>query len=606
MIKAKFNTIFSVLFLMMIITLTGCAAEVEKSPVNLVDGFVVVDDIFLARAEIEASGGKINHIFFNDNVLIGKIPYGLKSEVYEVYYLGDKIPKNLESVYFAWEKNLEWNAVPISERVFDDSLKPIMNDVVSFEDDFLAKDFSKSEYNALNLDEKAMPYGAFPTDTSLYMIGDVSVSVILPESISGTEDWTAQEISDVHAEIMNGLDWWTFNNPDADLTFVYDWNDQVSVTDEPISYNHIDYWIIQSMESLGYPFSGTYLDQIYDLVNDQRSLKDTDWGFVIFVADSSNDVDGKFVDGWSAFTILNGDGGGPYLVMTYDNNNYGISNMDAVLAHETGHIFGAVDQYGSCSCTDDVGYLNYQNQNCINGCAISEDSIMKSMTGPFVSNLIDLYAKGQIGLVDSDADGILDIVDFEPTITSSFSGRQGDYFSIEGNANSAVYSSLNPYYSDVTINEISNVEYNVDNGSWLNALAVDGSFNGFVEQYDATHEQVLEWGNYLFNVRAVDRFNGITDPLNYVEVTYQSTGCFDSDVEDNLKLKGFVDNYDGVSYGSEEDQCIGRKSLRQYSCSGDDIVYQDSNCAYGCSTGTCLVKKGISYPNIFMVPSPKL
>jgi len=603
MAKAKFNTIFLVLFFVMVISLSGCSAEIDnKSPLKLVDGFVVAKDIDLARNEIEISGGKINHIFFDDNVLIGKIPFGMKSKVFDVYYSGDNVPLD---VYYAWEKNLEWKTIPVSERIVDNSLEPIMNDVISFEDDPFTKDFSKEEYNALNLGEKSLPYGALSTDTSLYMIGDVSVSVILPESIGGSEDWTALEISEVHAEIMNGLDWWSFNNPDADLTFVYDWNDQVSTINEPIESNHIDYWIIQSMESLGYPFTGAYLDSIYDFVNYQKSLKNTDWGFTIFVVDSSNDVDGKFADGYFAFSILNGDGGGPYLVMTYDNNNYGINSMDAVLAHETGHMFGATDQYGACSCEDDVGYLNYQNQNCINGCVISEDSIMKTVTGPFANNLIDQYAKGQIGWVDSDVDGILDIVDFEPIVTSTFAGKTGDYFNILGDASSDVYSSPNPYYSNVSINKISNVEYNLDGGAWIDSLAIDGLFDEFNEQYDVTHNEIFGWGDYIFKVRGIDRFSGITDPTNYIEVNYQSMGCIDSDELDDLKIKGIVSNYNGI-FDNEEDQCVGRKLLRQYSCNGNDIVYQDVTCTYGCVDGMCADKIGISYPNIFMIPSSKV
>jgi hypothetical protein len=33
------------------------------------------------------------------------------------------------------------------------------------------------------------------------------------------------------------------------------------------------------------------------------------------------------------------------LVVTYDNDGWGIDRMDRVVAHETGHIFGATDEY---------------------------------------------------------------------------------------------------------------------------------------------------------------------------------------------------------------------------------------------------------------------
>ena len=32
-------------------------------------------------------------------------------------------------------------------------------------------------------------------------------------------------------------------------------------------------------------------------------------------------------------------------MLTYDNDGYGFANFDAVLAHEMGHVFGALDEY---------------------------------------------------------------------------------------------------------------------------------------------------------------------------------------------------------------------------------------------------------------------
>ena len=36
---------------------------------------------------------------------------------------------------------------------------------------------------------------------------------------------------------------------------------------------------------------------------------------------------------------------GPYCMLTYDNDGYRFANFDAVLAHEMGHVFGALDEY---------------------------------------------------------------------------------------------------------------------------------------------------------------------------------------------------------------------------------------------------------------------
>ena len=44
--------------------------------------------------------------------------------------------------------------------------------------------------------------------------------------------------------------------------------------------------------------------------------------------------------------------------MTYDNDNWGISQMNVVTRHEQGHIFYAQDEYSvsGCTCTATSGY----------------------------------------------------------------------------------------------------------------------------------------------------------------------------------------------------------------------------------------------------------
>jgi len=215
---------------------------------------------------------------------------------------------------------------------------------------------------------KELPYGADYEDTSLYMIGDVKISVITPESIGGSEDWDSDRLAQVYSEIMNAMDWWADREPNAGLNNVYVFEEQVPIPSEPIEQIGLGIWIAETMVELGY--EGTTAG-IYDYVNDQRdAMPETDWSFVVYVADSLNDSDGRFADGKFAFARMqiSGGPGGPYCVMTYDNSGYGIENMDTVAAHETGHIFGAMDQYGSCTCTFPYGYLNYENQNCVNDC----------------------------------------------------------------------------------------------------------------------------------------------------------------------------------------------------------------------------------------------
>ena len=227
-----------------------------------------------------------------------------------------------------------------------------------------------------------------------------------------TEDWTSTEESNAINEIYDGLDWWTDNAADnTNISWFYDINYGVPTSYEPITRPYTDeqHWIQEAMQAFGYTAYPGYKDNVRDYLNDLRDSYGTDWAFAIFLVDSSADADGLMSDNYFAYAWLTG----PHTVMTYDNDGYGISNMDAVTAHEVGHIFGALDQYASsfCYCTQTGGYLNIENQNCDNSCDSDVASIMRSQVAPFTNNAIDDYAKGQLGWRDTDSDGVLDPIE---------------------------------------------------------------------------------------------------------------------------------------------------------------------------------------------------
>jgi hypothetical protein len=331
------------------------------------------------------------------------------------------------------------------------------------------------------------------SETSEYLIGRVAVGIVLPESDGGadpsTEDWTEDERALVLSEVTAALDWWANLEPNAHLTFVYDDGTAAPTTTsyEPISrpYNDQYLWIAEVMEKKGYT-SPSYFDRVRRYNNDLRAKYDTDWAFTIFVVDSSNDSDNRFSNGLFAYAYL----GGPFLVMTSGNNGYGPQNMDAVAAHEIGHIFLALDQYYSAQqpCTLRAGYLGVENQNSQYGnCASDAPSIMRGQTWPYREGAVDEYARGQIGWRDSDGDGILDPMDTTLSVTSvnyvgvaegptilTFTGRVQD----------------DPYPSalrrSVIINTIDQVQYRVAGGEWADAEPFDGAFDTYTEEFTFT------------------------------------------------------------------------------------------------------------------------
>ena len=107
-------------------------------------------------------------------------------------------------------------------------------------------------------------------------------------------------------------------------------------------------------------------------------------GLDAFVAnlESSYDADAAYAAFFTRWPVgWFGYAGYPRLVMHLDNDGWGQSNLDSVFAHETGHIFGAPDEYASsnCACDSAAGrFYSLANGNCANCDGATVACIMKS------------------------------------------------------------------------------------------------------------------------------------------------------------------------------------------------------------------------------------
>lgn len=366
-------------------------------------------------------------------------------------------------------------------------------------------------------------------ETSEYLIGRVAFAVIFLESNGSVdvnrEDWTSDEMDNVIAEIVDGLSWWEDQNPSANVYFT-GIALRAPTSYEPINRPSTDQglWISEVMTSLGYPGTN-YFTQVREYVNDLRSGVDMkipgngtasvygDWGFVMFVVDSSRDLDGSFADGYCAYAYL----GGPFLVMTYDNNLWGIWNMDYVTAHETGHIFYATDEYDGV--TEYSGYLN----------ASDSEGSWSLMGHPFLG-LIPVWSlsegtKLQVGWRDTDRDGIHDIVDTYPTTNlTSLPPDLTDETTLtyEGAVREVPYPNRNPYGTgrDVTINTIQALQFRVDGGFWRSVNAADGSFDEAEEEFTFTTPR-LSIGTHSVQVSSRNSVGNVNSSTRHtVTVTY--------------------------------------------------------------------------------------
>lgn len=258
--------------------------------------------------------------------------------------------------------------------------------------------------------------------TSCYMIGRVTVGIILMESNGSDENWTDEQEEITINEIVQSLDYLAYaaNQNGVNLTWFYEVHYRVPTSYEPIQgravpyyvyfpYPHTEFeWMNDALSHLG--CSDGY-EGMYQYCNRLRSQYQTDWAYMTFVVMDSNDTDHLFSEEglWFAYSQLEG----PYVVMTYNNYNWSPAGMYIVFDHETGHIFGAADEYipGGCNeydCLETYGYLDVPNMNCK---ACNENSVPCIMRGNGQWEDFCYYSKGQIGWRDSDGDGPSDPID---------------------------------------------------------------------------------------------------------------------------------------------------------------------------------------------------
>ena len=403
------------------------------------------------------------------------------------------------------------------------------------------------------------PYGAGETasDTSEYMLGDVYVTVVVFESKgdtangdeASTEDWSnwdwfevwpwTSRLSRVREEISAGLGWWetTYSGQGAtsSLDFIVDWtyaDTPYQTRYEPISHPHteqllwIDDWLngqtLQEQLELGTGWEG-----MNNFNDRQRVDHNTDWAFTVFVVDSLNDGDGRFEeptpddqddDRHSAYAY----GGGPFVMMTYDNDGWGIGDMEIVTAHETGHIFYALDEYPeSSSYYEYSGYYNTQNLNAVDDrpsdAPSIEDSIMSDAARErraYGSHTSPSSTLEQIGWRDTDDDGILDVLDKQLTLqnsSGSFDGTAGQY-SFTATSEVQAVENQNPKGSqrDITLNEVDRLEYRLDEGDW----ATLASYGTFTADINVTVDlPSLEVSTHKIEFRTVADDSGVTSAI---------------------------------------------------------------------------------------------
>ena len=368
----------------------------------------------------------------------------------------------------------------------------------------------------------AMPFGALPSDTGEFLLGKVAVTPVFFESNGSidtqTQDWTPEEIDEVLAKIADGVNWWsdlldtmgTVHNLDFVIDDTYAVN-PVSTPYEPIDRPSSDFLLYAGgfLVDQGQDGSGTIEDAVYGFKQTQREKLGTDWSFTIFVVDSSDDADGLFASGGN-FAAAFAYAGGLFVVTPS-------TRPASTIAHEMGHIFWARDEYpGASSWTDRRGYYDTQNMNAADNPTPGFQQQISIMRGGYpLAQAYESYVSpattlAMVGWQDSDNDGVFDVADVPLELEGTgYYDLENSQYRFSGKASAVPLFNRNSSgnQSDITLNQISEIQYRLDGGSWLTALAPAVQQLSFDVQVTITEPfSEIEW-------RAIDAETGITSPI---------------------------------------------------------------------------------------------
>ncbi len=242
--------------------------------------------------------------------------------------------------------------------------------------------------------------------TSDQMTGTVTTALFLCES-NGTLDanlysWTPADSAAEVSGVIGAMSWWSGKAPTygQSVTFtvlIYGPSSSVSSTKyEPVIHrsNEVSLWVSEILSHLGYS-SGSDITRARNFDNSLIATYHTNWAFCIFNGYNPLPASDAYSDGTSAWAYLNG----PYEQTLFRSYSW---LPQQVTAHETGHIFGACDEYaGACGC--DVCNKNTLNANCESCNPATIDCMMKAN-----SYRLCAYTPGQIGWQTAVATVVID------------------------------------------------------------------------------------------------------------------------------------------------------------------------------------------------------
>jgi Right handed beta helix region len=251
------------------------------------------------------------------------------------------------------------------------------------------------------LSERRLAPGNSPSiGNSDAMTGTVAVSFFLVESDGSGADpnsytWTPEDMQKYMDAAVVGLLWWVQQATgyrDCAVTFLvnyysaFDPRCQQWVEPSTHTSGYVSVWSANVMANFGYT-SGDHFSRVTAFNTWQRATYQTDRSYSAFICYNPIGAPSSFSDGGYAFAWIYG----PYFWSLFRTTGW---THDVVVSHESGHIFGACDEYtGGCSsCSSSCDYQGTPNANCEACNPLSRPCIMRN-NEPSVCQ----YTKGMIG-----------------------------------------------------------------------------------------------------------------------------------------------------------------------------------------------------------------
>jgi len=217
--------------------------------------------------------------------------------------------------------------------------------------------------------------------------------------------WTQAQIDNVLAEIMNAATGWRPRTRPWNGSF--DIHASAPCDYEPILHPSSD--INTIIENTIHPSPRQHADLRVGLAHGQE--RRLGLSGLCGQRHGLPECNGAFSDGRFGFTYI----GGPRLIMTYNNDGWGIGHMDAVFVHEAGHDFGTLDEYsGGQAASTQSGYYSAPNSNAYAGGTLNDIFCPMRGWGDLGTGHYCAASRLHLGWKDDDSDGLANVLDTLP------------------------------------------------------------------------------------------------------------------------------------------------------------------------------------------------